>query len=64
MIDKFNAELDQPNAKYYSSEDVQMFLEKNLKEFWDLWENDEDTVFDLEEKIVEELDKKGYKYID
>ena len=64
MIDKFNAELDQPNDKYYSGEDVQMFLEKNLKEFWDLWKNDENTVFDLEEKIAEELDKKGYKYID
>ena len=64
MIDKFNAELNQPNEKVYSGEDIQGFLEKNLKEFNDLWNNDEDTVFDLEEKIAKELDKKGYTFID
>jgi len=64
MIDKFNKELDQPNKKYYSSEDIQMFLEKNLKEFNDLWDKDDNKIFDLEEQISKELDKKGYRWID
>lgn len=52
------------DSKTFSAEEVQSFFENNLKEFNDLWINEEESLFDTMNEVENGLIKKGYKFVD